>query len=609
MEKKEFQTETKQLLNLMIHSIYTNKNIFLRELISNASDAIDKFRYEYLKNPEIAQGDENFEINISFEDNKLIIEDNGIGLSYEDAVNNLGTIASSGTRKFLENIKSAENNFNEELIGQFGVGFYSSFMVSDKVTVISKKYDEEKAVKWISDGSESYEIEYTEKEKRGTKIILQINSELSGEILNSDFIKDYIKKYSNYIKYPIKLSYEEENEKDEKELKTDIINSMQSLWRKDKKDIKEEEYNEFYKENFHDWQDPFETIHTKAEGTEVSFNALIFIPKKAPYDFFSKDYKRGLQLYTKNVFIMDKSEELIPEYFGFVKGLVDSPDFSLNISREILQESRKISVIKKNLEKKIIKTLEDLMKNDKDKYTEFWKEYGKIIKNGLYENIYEKDKLSSLLMFTTLKHEEFISLDQYISEMTGDEILFATGESRKRIINLPQMEKYLDSDKDVLLLTEPVDEFLITLLMNYKDKNFVSVSQQKTDNKEKTEDNSEEEKIIKIFRENLKDKVKDVRFSESLVKSPVCLVSENGISINMEKILSEFGENPVHAEKILEINKNHKIIKDIYSLISDESNDEKVSKMISMLYYQAQYLEGIEIDNPKEFINLINDLI
>ncbi|MGM0641460.1 MAG: molecular chaperone HtpG [Thermotogota bacterium] len=620
-EQKQFQTETKQLLNLMINSIYTHKEIFLRELISNASDAIDKMKFESLKDPEILGNETVFKIFIDVDEKnkKIIIEDNGIGMSYEDVVENLGTIAKSGTKAFIDQMKSEKSDQETlEMIGQFGVGFYSAFMVSDKVTVETKKWNKENGVKWESDGSGTYEIDTIDKEKRGTKITLHLREDLTDEdnFAKRELLQNLVKKYSNYIRYPIKMEVTETDEegKEKTELKT--LNSMESLWRKNKDEIKQEEYNEFYKETYHDWNDPLDVIHFKAEGSTVEFTSLLFIPSRAPFDYYTKEYKRGLSLYSKNVFVMDKYEDLIPSYFSFVKGLVDSPDFTLNISREILQHSKNIQVMKKNIEKKIHQTLKSKMKNEREKYQEFWKEFGRGIKAGLYENIDKKDKVMDLLLFETSKSEKPVSLDEYIENMTEDQeehIYYAVGESRDSIESLPQMEAVKEKNYEVLYLTDHIDEFLIQMLQEYKGKEFKSISStdlKLKDREEKEKQEEENKDLLSKIKELLSGKVKEVKLTDRLKKSPVCIVSAHeGMSINMEKVLKDLDQMPFNAEKILELNPDHPVFQKVKSVYDESPDSEILKDYADILYNQALLMEGMKIENPSEFVEKINKLM
>lgn len=619
-EVKEFQAETKELLNLMVNSIYTHKDIFLRELISNASDALDKIRFLSLKDPTILQNDSELQIRIEIDkDNRtLIVQDNGVGMSYEEVVENLGTIAKSGTKNFLKQLKEAESeNAVINLIGQFGVGFYSVFMVSDKVTVETKKWNEEKAVKWESDGSGTYSIQKCEKGKRGTKIILKLKETLEEDenYLDQYKIQELVKKYSNYVKYPIKMKWEEEVEKGKIKVTDKILNSMVPLWNKGKEEITQKEYNEFYKENFYDWNDPFDIIHFKAEGTTVQFTALLYIPSRMPLTFFSKDYKKGLNLYSKNVFIMENCEELLPDYFGFVKGLVDSPDFSLNISREILQKNNQLKIIRKNIERKIIDALKSRLEKEKEKYEEFWKEFGKVIKAGLYQNIQDKEKIQDLLLFeSSLSEEPMTTLKEYLSRMNENQekyIFYAVGGNRKAIENLPQMESFKEKGYEVLYLTDEIDEFLIKLLHDYQGKEFkpISSSEIKIDDTLKEKEEESKDLLIKI-KEHLKDKVKDVRLTDKLKDSPVCIVSANeAVSLNMEKTLKNLEQLPFEAEKILELNPNHQIFKILQEIYNKDPDSEELREYSEILYNQSLLLEGLEIEDKSELAKQITNLM
>lgn len=632
MEKKQFQTETKQLLNIMINSIYTHKEIFLRELISNASDALDKIKFESLQDVSILKEQEDLEIFIDIDKKKklITIEDTGIGMSYDDVVENLGTIARSGTKNFIEKLKNADEKKKMEMIGQFGVGFYSVFMIADNVVIETKKYNQDKGVKWISKGDGEYEIEEFEKEKRGTKIIITVKKDLDEKdynFLDKNVIENLVKKYSDYIRYPIKMEVEEEieidSDEDNKEKKTKkqivikVLNSMQPIWTKKSSDVKNEEYNDFYKEKFHDWSDPLESIHFKAEGSTVEFTALLFIPSKAPFDYYTKEFKKGVKLYSKGVFIMDRYEDLIPDYFSFIKGLIDSPDFSLNISREILQHSRQIEVIRKNIEKKILNSLKDKINKDREKYVEFWNEFGKGIKAGLYENISDKDKVVDIMLFNSSKSDtKMTTLQEYIDRMLENQeakIYYAVGENIQDIKKLPQIEAILDKDFEVLFLTDPVDEFLIKILHDYKGKSFISVSEEEisSENKKEIEDKEKENKeLIDVIKDYLKDKVSDVRFSTRLKTSPVCIVSSSkGPSVNMEKILKGLDQIPFKADKILEINPNHQVFTTIQTMYDKNKDDNLIKDYSYILYNQALILEGMKIEEPDKFSESISNLM
>jgi molecular chaperone HtpG len=639
-ETREFQAETKQLLDLMVHSIYTNKEIFLRELISNASDALDKIRFESLTNQDLLEGNADFEIFLLPDEasHTLTISDNGIGMTYDEVVENIGTIAKSGTKLFLEKIKEKEANASDtDLIGQFGVGFYSAFMVADKVTLLTRAPGQAKGIKWESNGDGTYTIEEVEKEKRGTTIILSLKDEFSGnEHAEENFsdrykLEDLIKKYSDYIRYPIKMNFihkekpqdadgkpiEDAPETETVEVRT--LNSMSPLWTKNKNDIKPEEYQSFYKDQFHDWEESLEIIHTKAEGT-VEYTTLLFIPSRAPFNFYNRDYTAGIQLYSKHVFIMENCQDLLPEYLRFVRGLVDSADFSLNISRELLQQSKQLKLIGKNLEKSVLKTLENMLKKDRSKYEKFWQEFGKALKIGVYTDFQNRDKLKDLLLFSSSKAAEgLVSLDEYISHMPENQkvIYYATGKDRDSVERLPQMELLREKGLEVLYLLDPVDEFAIEALQEYKEKKFHSVSRgdlqlddmESPEAKKETEEISKNnETLIKAIKEQLAGKIADVKISNRLKSSAVCLVSDDkGISIAMEQILSDMNNNMFKANRILELNPNHGVFGTLKNL--HETNADSFKDYCDLLYSQALLVEGILPEDPIGFANKIASLM
>ncbi|MBP2665534.1 MAG: htpG, partial [Firmicutes bacterium] len=607
-ETREFQTETKQLLDLMIHSIYTNREIFLRELISNASDAIDKIRVQSLTNHELLENDPNFEITLAADEqaHTLTISDNGIGMTYDEVVENIGTIAKSGTKSFLEKLKEAGTVGDSELIGQFGVGFYSAFMVADKVTLITRAPGETKGVRWESIGDGTYTIEECEREKRGTSLILSLHADFhSPEHPEENFLNQYtlqrlIKKYSDYIRYPIKMTFTvkgKEGEADTLEVRT--LNSMTPLWVKPKNEITPEEYSQFYKEVFHAWDDPLEIIHTKAEGA-VEYTTLLFIPSHAPFDFYQREMTSGIRLYSKNVFVMDNYQDLLPEYLRFVRGLVDSPDFSLNISRELLQHSSQMKKIGKNLEKTIFKTLEKLITKDRPKYVTFWQEYGKAIKNGVYADFANREKLQDLLMFpSSHSADEQTTIAEYIERMpeTQTVIYYATGKDRAAVERLPQMEILKEKGLEVLYLFDRVDEFAIDALREYKEKKFQSVSRGDLKLKEldspaeKKDDETlakESEPLIAAVKEQLKGRIADVKISNRLKSSPVCLVSgDEGISLSMEQILSEMDKPIYKASRILELNPEHELFGVLKNLFATAPDSENFKDYCELLYGQA----------------------
>ena len=618
--KKEFKTESKKLMDLMINSIYTNKEIFLRELISNASDAIDKLHYKSLTDENIKVESDNFVINISVDkENRLLtISDNGCGMNKEDLENNLGTIAKSGTLAFKEQNEKLDDI---DVIGQFGVGFYSAFMVSDEIKVISKAYNEDKGYCWSSTGVDGYTIEECDKDTYGTDIILKIKEDTE-DINYSDYLDEYhikslIKKYSNYITYPIKMEISHEHLKegteDEYETHTEVetLNDMIPLWKRDKSEISEEEYNTFYSDKFFDYEKPMKVIHTKGEGL-VSYNSLIYIPSHAPYDFYTKNYEKGLQLFVNGVLIMEKCSDLLPDYYSFVKGVVDSPDLSLNISREILQQDKNLKVIAKNIESKITKELESMLKDDREKYNEFYKNFGMQLKFGCYDSFgMNKDKLKDLLMFTSSKEKKLVTLKEYVDNMKEgqDKIYYASGESVDKIDMLPQVETVKDKEYEILYLTDYIDEFVIQVLNKYEDKEFINVSKDNLDldteeEKDKLKKQNEESKdMLSIMKEAIGD-ILEVRFTNRLKNHPVCLVSEGDISIEMEKVINAMpNDQKVNASKVLEINANHKIVDKLNDLF--KNNQDELKNYSKILYAQARLIEGLSIENPTELANLI----
>lgn len=603
-EAKVFQAETKELLNLMIHSIYTNKEIFLRELISNASDAIDKLKFESLTNSEILGEDRDFKITISVDKDKkeITISDNGIGMTYEEVAENIGTIAKSGSKAFKEKLENVSKD-DIDIIGQFGVGFYSGFMVADKMTLVTKSPKSDIGVKWTSTGDGSYEIEEYEKAERGTTITLTIKEgeEYIG-FLEEWKIRDLVKKYSDYVRYPIIF-------------KDETINSTKPIWKTDKSQLKDENYNEFYKSNFHDWEDPMFHFHLKVQGN-IEYTALLYIPKKAPMDFYSKDYKKGLQLYTKNVFIMDKCDELIPEYFSFIKGLVDCDDLSLNISREILQQNSELTAISKNLEKKIISELEYILKNDREKYIEFWEAFGRNIKFGIHDMFgMNKDKLQNLLIFRSSLDDKYVTLKEYVERMGEEkkEILYVVGEDLATVKSLPKMEALKEKGIEVLILTDKIDEFALKTMNEFDGKNFKSIN----DSDFKLEENKEKEEEIKKLsednrtmldkiKESLAGKIVDVELSNNLGSGASALLAKGEISLEMEKVLSQIpGNENVKAEKVLALNPEHPL----FVKLQECKNTSKFNDLLEVLYTEALMLEGFQIENPVDFIKKLNNLL
>ncbi len=628
MKKKEFKTESKRLLDLMINSIYTNKEIFLRELISNASDAIDKLYYKSLTDRNIKLNKDDFfiKIDLNKDENTITITDNGIGMDYNDLEENLGTVAQSGTLLFREENKEKIKDKNVDVIGQFGVGFYSAFMVSDKIEVISKKYGDNKAYKWESSGVDGYTISDYKKDNVGTVIVLHLKSDTDDEkysdYLDTFRIEGLIKKYSDYIKYPIKMDIEHETLKEgskdeyEKHVYEETINSMIPLWKRDKKDVKDEDYDRFYMDKFYDYEKPLKTISSKVEGL-CEFNALLFIPSKAPFDYYTKDYEKGLELYSNGVLIMEKCDKLLPDYFSFVKGLVDTPDVSLNISREMLQQDKNVGIIAKNIESKIKKELEEMLKEKREDYEKFFKTFGIQLKFGIYNNYgMNKDSLKDLIMFYSSKEEKLVTLKEYVERMKEgqDKIYYAAGETIDKINLLPQVEAVKDKDFEILYLTEYVDEFALQMLGEYEGKKFVNVSSENLDleteeEKEELKKNNEaSKKMFDVMKDALKNDVKEIRFTKKLKNHPVCLTSDGNVSVEMEKVINAMPtDEKVKAETILEINENHPIVGKLKALY--ENDKEELSKYTKILYSQARLIEGLPVENPTEICNLICELI
>ena len=626
-----FEAETKQILNLMVHSIYTHKEIFLRELISNASDALDKARFESITKSDKYTGMDNLRIKIEIDEQNriLTIKDNGIGMTKEDVIQNIGSIARSGTKAFLEKIKQEAENKKEsgiDLIGQFGVGFYSAFMVADNIIIETKNVESDKGVKWESSGDGSYSIEDIDKADRGTNIILKLKPKNKNEENEEDYSNRYtlerlIQKYSNYVHYPIimDMPIPKKDEKEIQQYEEKTINSMISIWQKNKSDVKTEEYNEFYKEHFHDYAEPFDIIHTKAEGT-LEYTALLFIPSKAPFNFLYPNFERGLELYSKNVFIMDKCKELIPEYLKFVRGLVDSQDFSLNISREILQHTAQLKRIASNIEKKILETLENILKNDRKKYEEFFKEFGESIKIGIYSDFTKKEKLSNLLLFQSSEtaENEYTTLAEYKARMKeGQEfIYYAAGKDKSAIEKLPHMEGMKDKGFEVLYFTDRVDEFMVGMMRDYEEIKLHSILQadnEKTDKDSLKEENKEVKDILKAVKEILGDnKVADVRESDRLKESLVCLVNkEDSISFNMAKVLAETGNNMfgMKAERVLEINTSHEVFKAMEKEYQTNKKSDLFKEYSELLYDEACILENLPLEDTKLFASRMSKLM
>ncbi len=603
--KKEFKAESKKLLDLMIHSIYTHKEIFLREIISNSSDAIDKLYYNSL-NSDVKIDKSNLTIDIALDSEKrtIIISDNGIGMNQEELESNLGIIAKSGSLEFKENSKE-ENDI--DIIGQFGVGFYSAFMVASKIEVLTKRHGDD-AFKWTSTGEDGYDIEKSSKEENGTQITLYLresddNNDYDQYLKNSE-IRSLIKKYSDYVRYPIRIEEVDE----EGNSNFEVVNSMVPIWKKQKSEITDEEYNEFYTSTFYDFKEPQHVIHTNAEGV-VSYNALIYIPSNVPGDFYNQNFQSSFRLYSKGVFIMDDYKEIIPEHFKFVRGLVDTEDVDLNISREILQNNHKLKLISKNLESKIKNELEKMLAKDRTRYEEFYENFGMQLKYGAYMDFgIHKEKLQNLLLFKSSFEEKFVTFDEYVNRMSKDQdaIYYASGSSIEKIKMIPQLEK-IKEKYEVLYFTDEVDEFLVQILNTYKEKQFKSIAQSdlKLDDENIAELTSSNTDLIEKIKGSLKDEVEDVKLSSRLKSHPVCLVSGEGISMEMEKVLKSMpSSQEVKASKILEINPDHEMFNKLQSL--SQSDIEKYSKM---LYYQALLLEGHQIDNLSEFTELLNDFL
>lgn len=639
MAKKQFKAESKRLLDLMIHSIYTHKEIFLREIISNASDAIDKLYYLTLtENTGISRDDFFIRIALDKDANTITISDNGIGMTKDEMENNLGTIAKSGSLQFKnENADKMEAKDAIDIIGQFGVGFYSAFMVSDKIQVISKRYGEEGANLWESTGADGYSITDCDKDTVGTDIILYLKNDTEDEKY-SDYLKEYkikglIKKYSDYIRYPIKMNVEkhsmkeatEEQKADENftpEYETyredEVLNSMVPIWKKSKGDITTEDYNQFYKEKFFDFEDPSRVIHTSVEGVST-YNALLYIPARTPFNYYTREYEKGLQLYSSGVLIMDKCADLLPDYFSFVKGLVDSQDLSLNISREMLQHDRQLKAIATRLEKKIKSELVEMLNTDREKYEKFFENFGLQLKFGAYNGYGQnKDAVKELLMFYSSSEKKLVTLSEYVSRMKEDQkyIYYACGESIEKLDKMPQTELLKDKDYEILYCTDEVDEFAIKMLGTIEEKEFRSVSsedlgiEESTEEKEAAEKQKEENKaLFDAMKEALGNKVSEIRVSQRLKSHPVCLASAGDLSIEMEKVLNAMpnANEKVAAEKVLEINANHKVfqaLKDAYA-----SDSDKVKTYAELLYNQARLIEGLSIEDPIEFSNAICSLM
>lgn len=626
MAKKEFKSESKRLLDLMINSIYTHKEIFLRELISNASDAIDKLCFIALTDDKLNMSREDFKIFIKpdKENRTLTITDNGIGMDKDDLENNLGTIASSGSYKFKQEMGEKQDDI--DIIGQFGVGFYSAFMVAKKITVVTKKYGCDTAYKWESDGADGYEITETERDEIGTTIVLEIkdntDEENYDEFLEQYRIQGLIKKYSDYIRYPIMMDMthsrvkEETKDSDKPEYEdyteTETLNSMLPIWQRAKKDVKQEEYDNFYREKFMAMEKPLRTIVTSVEGV-VTYKALLFIPSQAPYDYYTKEYKKGLQLYSSGVLIMDNCEELLPEHFRFVKGIVDSADLSLNISREMLQHDRHRITIAQNIEKKIKNELTSMLANDRENYEKFFNAFGRQLKYGVASDYgMHKEELQDLLMYYSSTEKKLVTLSEYVDRMKEDQkfIYFAVGENISSIDNLPQTELLRSKGYEILYCTEEIDEFSLQTLMQYKDKKFCSATNDDLgiENDENKEEEKDSSAILTFVKETLGDKVSEVVASKKLVSHPVCLTAKGGISFEMEKYFNAVQpDSGMKAQRVLELNMNHSAVKAMESAV--QTDIEKAKKYAELLYNQALLIAGLPIENPGEYADLVCSLM
>ena len=632
MAKKQFKAESKRLLDLMINSIYTHKEIFLRELISNASDAIDKLYYHSLTEGDTGISRDDFSIRLERDKDARILRviDNGMGMTKEELEKNLGTIAKSGSLDFKAEMDSKDEI---DIIGQFGVGFYSAFMVSDRVSVLSRAYGQEQAYLWESSGADGYTVTEAEKDGCGTEITLHIKEDTDDEKY-SKYLEEYelrslVKKYSDYIRYPIQMMVEKhrlkagdedkkpEDQEYESYQELETLNSMVPLWKKNKSEISDEDYNNFYKDKFYDYTDPAKVIHTDVEGV-VSYTSLLFIPGKAPYNYYTREYEKGLQLYSSGVLIMDRCPDLLPDYFSFVKGLVDSQDLSLNISREMLQHDRQLKAIAQRLEKKIRSELLSMQKTERDKYKEFFKNFGLQLKYGIYEGFgINKEKLQDLVMFYSSTEKDLVTLAEYVSRMKPDQkhIYYAAGETTDKIDRLPQTELLKDKGYEILYLTDDIDEFALQMMREYDEKQFMSVSSEELDVEESGEEKAAAEKqaeeskdLLEFMKEALDGKVSEVRLSQRLKSHPVCLTSKGGLSIEMEKVLNSMPvDEKVQAERVLEINAGHPILETLKQQY--ESDRETLKKYAAILYDQALMIEGLPVEDPVAFSNAVCELM
>ena len=632
-ETKQFQTESKQLLNLVINSIYSNKEIFLREIISNASDAIDKYRFLSLKEENgLKTKEHKIRITLNKDEKYIEISDDGIGMTKGELETNLGTIAKSGSKEFLSKLKESEDKKDIGIIGQFGVGFYSAFMVAKKVEVLTKSYKCDEAYMFESDGIETYSIEEAQREESGSTIRIYLKDDTEEEkystYLDQYVIKNIVKKYSDYIRYPIVMAMEKSRAKKdengneikgeyEKYYEDETLNSMVPLWKKNKSEVREQELNEYYKNRFNDYEDPTLSLFLDVEGL-ICYKALVYIPSHAPYNLYSDTYEKGLALYAKDVFIKEKCPELVPDYLKFLKGLVDSDDFSLNVSREILQDDKRLHKISDNIEKKVIDGLKDLKNKDYDKYLKFFDTFGANIKFGIYQSFgSKKDLLKDLLVYDTLLSDKKISLEEYKKNAKEGQkvIYYAAGKTLESVKLLPQIEKYKQSGTDVLLLHENIDEFTLLVMKDYEGLEFKSITAESNDELSKEEKDkidslsAQNRELLDILKENLKDKVDDVVFSAKLVDAPVCISSKDGVSLNIEHVMNEqdpTGENQVKAIKVLEINPDHTLFK---TISSNKESGKDIYKYASLLYDEAMLLEGYDIKDKAQFVNNLNSLL
>ncbi|HAR47395.1 MAG TPA: molecular chaperone HtpG [Firmicutes bacterium] len=632
-ETKQFQTESKQLLNLVINSIYSNKEIFLREIISNASDAIDKYRFLSLKEENgLKTKEHKIRITLNKDEKYIEISDDGIGMTKGELETNLGTIAKSGSKEFLSKLKESEDKKDIGIIGQFGVGFYSAFMVAKKVEVLTKSYKCDEAYMFESDGIETYSIEEAQREESGSTIRIYLKDDTEDEkystYLDQYVIKNIVKKYSDYIRYPIVMAMEKSRAKKdengneikgeyEKYYEDETLNSMVPLWKKNKSEVSEQELNEYYKNRFNDYEDPTLSLFLDVEGL-ICYKALVYIPSHAPYNLYSDTYEKGLALYAKDVFIKEKCPELVPDYLKFLKGLVDSDDFSLNVSREILQDDKRLHKISDNIEKKVIDGLKDLKNKDYDKYLKFFDTFGANIKFGIYQSFgSKKDLLKDLLVYDTLLSDKKISLEEYKKNAKEGQkvIYYAAGKTLESVKLLPQIEKYKQSGTDVLLLHENIDEFTLLVMKDYEGLEFKSITAESNDELSKEEKDkidslsAQNRELLDILKENLKDKVDDVVFSAKLVDAPVCISSKDGVSLNIEHVMNEqdpTGKDQVKAIKVLEINPDHTLFK---TISSNKESGKDISKYASLLYDEAMLLEGYDIKDKAQFVNNLNSLL